>query len=367
MLKKKIITLTLALLMAVLIPAGAASAAYIGDMRSSDWAYPYVSYMVDNNIMPLEDDGNFYGDTLTTRGEFVLYLWRAAGCPAAVTTGSTAFSDVYTSDSYYDAVEWAVGHNITTGTSKTTFDPDLALNREQAFTFLWRALPYFGVSASTDWEYTLENFKDVSYVHEWASKPMSDLYYLGIVTGTDDGYLMPLQDVARSATAAILYRTMDLGGSLRTEADEPDNMATLYLLADGAEYQYELGYTGKLTPDKLMDGLTDLTGLNFAYTHFDQVGDELRVHWSDDASFMPYADIVYLNPYLDIDLYDDDMGSTMQFMLDSAWKTLSVNLDAPRIYFSDTSDDGLDFSDFIAWAIPGDEWYSGNFYDYYSN
>jgi hypothetical protein len=186
---------------------------------------------------------------------------------------------------------------------------------------------------------------------------------MGIVTGTNDGYLMPLQDVARAATATILYKTMALGDRIGSETLE--NQATLYLLINGEEYQYELGYSGELTSGKLMDGLTNLTGLTFSYTHFDQAGDELRIHWASDASFYMGSDVAYLNPDLEIDLYDVD--STMQFMLDSAWKTLSVNLDIPRIYFSDVSDEGLDLSGSTNWSIPGDEWYSGNFYEYYLN
>lgn len=359
MLKKKIT----ALLLAGLLLVGTASAANIGDMPDSHWAYPYVSYMVDNDIMPMESDGNFYGDTLTTRGEFVLYLWRALGCPMAITTGYPTFTDVATSDTYYEAVEWAVNHEVTTGSSETTFDPNLALTREQAFTFLWRALPFFGVEVSSDWGNTIRGFNDISNVSNWARTPMSDLYHLGIVTGDDNNYLMPLQDVARSATAAILYRTMALDTGMTSES--PENQATLYLLINGETQQYELGYSGELTPDKLMDGLTNLTGMKFSYTHFDQVGDELRIHWASDASFYPDSDVACLNPALGSDF--NDVDSTVQFMLDSVWKTMSVNLDIPRIYFSNVSNDGLSLSGFMNWDIPGDEWYSGNFSDYYYN
>lgn len=356
MLKKKVIALLLAggLLM------GAASAVSIGDLSENDWAYPYVSYMLDNGIMSLESDGNFYGDSMTTRGEFILYLWRALGCPVAVTDGKSTFNDVAVTDNCYDAVEWAVGHDVTSGTSPTTFQPDWVLTREQAFTFLWRALPYFGVAVPSLQEDQLGSFQDGGDVSDWAREPMNDLYSLGIVSGTDDGYLMPLRDVVRSSTAAILYRTLNLQKGIEPE---PEHQATLYVIAYGQEQQYAMGYSGELTPEKLLDGLTNLTGLNFSYTHFDVVGDELRVHWASDASFMPAVADVTENPDLGIAFYDLD--STVECMLDSAWKTLSVNLDVPRIYFSDDGDGGLDLNEKMNWVIPGDEWYSGNFSDYY--
>ena len=35
-----------------------------------------------------------------------------------------AFTDVDAEDYFYDAVAWAVAHNVTFGTSDTTFSPD---------------------------------------------------------------------------------------------------------------------------------------------------------------------------------------------------------------------------------------------------
>ena len=68
------------LLTAVLATAVFASAATIKDVPAKNWAYPYVSKMVDMEIMQTHDGGYFYPDLPTSRGEFVLYLWRAMHC-----------------------------------------------------------------------------------------------------------------------------------------------------------------------------------------------------------------------------------------------------------------------------------------------
>ena len=39
---------------------------------------------------------------------------------------------------YYDAVLWALGEGITTGTSANRFSPDSVCTRAQIVTFLWR-------------------------------------------------------------------------------------------------------------------------------------------------------------------------------------------------------------------------------------
>ena len=72
------------------------------------------------------------------RAQFVTFLWRAAGSPDA--DGTNPFTDVKEGDFYYDAVLWAVERGITTGTDKDTFNPMGVTNRAQAVTFLWRYL-----------------------------------------------------------------------------------------------------------------------------------------------------------------------------------------------------------------------------------
>ena len=99
------------LLTAVLATAVFASAATIKDVPAKNWAYPYVSKMVDIDIMQTHDGGYFYPDLPTSRGEFVLYLWRAMDAPAiGVDAG---FTDVSWDDPWSGAVNWAVGAGIT--------------------------------------------------------------------------------------------------------------------------------------------------------------------------------------------------------------------------------------------------------------
>ncbi len=72
-----------------------------------------------------------------TRGDFVTYLWKAAGSPRAGVSGQ--FTDVSANAAYAQAVAWAVGQGLTTGTSDNTFSPDMTCTRGQIVTFLHRA------------------------------------------------------------------------------------------------------------------------------------------------------------------------------------------------------------------------------------
>ena len=81
----------------------------------------------------------FEPDRICTRAHVVTFLWRANGCPNPSNLTSS-FKDVDdTSKYYYKAVLWANEQGITTGYSDGTFRPDDECTRGQVVTFLWRA------------------------------------------------------------------------------------------------------------------------------------------------------------------------------------------------------------------------------------
>ena len=99
-----------------------------------------------------------------TRAQAVTFLWRAAGSPAAKSK-VMPFTDVPSGSYYYDAVLWAMEQGITKGTSDTAFSPDATCTRAQIVTFLWRANGSPAVSGNSA-------FTDVA----------ADAYYAAAVT-----------------------------------------------------------------------------------------------------------------------------------------------------------------------------------------
>ena len=108
------------------------------DVTTSDYYYDAVLWAVDNGVTNGTSATTFSPNMAASRAQMVTFLWRAHGAPKA--TGTNPFTDVSTSDYYYDAVLWAVANGVTNGTSDTTFSPDMAVTRAQAVTFQWRAL-----------------------------------------------------------------------------------------------------------------------------------------------------------------------------------------------------------------------------------
>ena len=94
------------------------------DVASTDWFYDGVKYVSDREIMTGVDEGIFAPQSNTTRAQLVTMLYRLAGSPDLPEEGlDYPFSDVDASSWYGPAVYWARANGIVTGTSDTTFTP----------------------------------------------------------------------------------------------------------------------------------------------------------------------------------------------------------------------------------------------------
>ena len=168
------------------------------DVYESDYYYDAVLWAVANGVTNGTSATTFGPNVTVTRAQMVTFLWRAHGSPEA--TGANPFTDVGTSDYYYDAVLWAVANGVTTGTSATTFSPDAPVTRAQAVTFQWRAAGSPVVSGSS--------FDDVA----------ADAYYVnavtwavanGITNGTGGNNFSPDAAVSRAQAVTFLYREQE--------------------------------------------------------------------------------------------------------------------------------------------------------------
>ena len=90
---------------------------------------------MENGITSGTSANTFSPNGTVTRAQTVTFLYRAAGSPAA---SGSSFTDVPSNAYYAAAVRWAVSHNITSGTSSSTFSPNGFCTRGQIVTFLYR-------------------------------------------------------------------------------------------------------------------------------------------------------------------------------------------------------------------------------------
>ena len=112
-----------------------AAANPFSDVKSTDYFYDAAIWASEKGMV----SGNkFEANTPCTRSSTVKYLWQNAGSPDV--SASDSFSDVPSGSDYAKAVAWAVQNNVTSGTSAKSFSPSVICDRGQIVTFLNRAI-----------------------------------------------------------------------------------------------------------------------------------------------------------------------------------------------------------------------------------
>lgn len=169
------------------------------DVIPGTFYYDAVMWAVKNNITKGTGASTFSPGDVCTRFQIVTFLWRACGCPTAATAAS--FSDVSPSDSFYEAVRWAVERGITKGTGGSSFSPYATCTRAQIVTFLYRAAGSPTVSSGI-------RFFDVA-PNAFCRDAVAWATERGITKGTSDTTFSPDAACTRAEVVTLLYRTLN--------------------------------------------------------------------------------------------------------------------------------------------------------------
>ena len=168
-----------------------------GDVAPASYCYDAVQWAVGQGIASGTTENTFSPQEPCTAAQAVTFLWRAAGSPAP-SSDAMPFRDVDASAYYADAVRWAAERDVSLGTTADTFSPDRTVSRSQFITLFYRA---FGEGGST-----LENpFRDVdqeAYYRDavaWANAR-------SITRGTSPVTFGPAEPCTRGQVVTFLYR-----------------------------------------------------------------------------------------------------------------------------------------------------------------
>lgn len=166
--------------------------------RTCSWAANAVDFMNEYGLVKGTGTSTFGWKGSMTRGDFVLILYRNAGSPSVYGV-SNPFTDVKSTDYYYEAVLWAYRNNVVNGTSTTTFGPKGKITREQIASILWRLADKPVYSAS------LRSYTDYASVSDYAYDAMSWAVGSGYVKGSG-AKLSPKNNATRAEVAVMLHR-----------------------------------------------------------------------------------------------------------------------------------------------------------------
>lgn len=174
------------------------------DVAEDHWYHEAVHYVYERGMMTGTSPTTFSPDMVTTRGMIVTILHRLEGSPLAETAN---FSDVPRSEYYASAVDWAQSTGIVSGyggNETGTFGPENSITREQLATILYRYAEKTGADTAPRGD--LSGFSDAGDISDYARDSMAWAVGVGLVSGMGDGTIAPAGSATRAQVATILTR-----------------------------------------------------------------------------------------------------------------------------------------------------------------
>ena len=169
------------------------------DVSNHHWALPYISQLLDQDIMYIYRDGNFYPNTPITRGEFAYSLAKSLNLTPSITTDLIDITN-HPAEGYISAL---VKEGIITGYPDKTFRPQKKVTRAEIITMLARSLNL----EDEQKRIVLDNkfYNDVTGDH-WAQDLISLATRIEIIDGYPDGSFKPNNYVTRAESAKLLVK-----------------------------------------------------------------------------------------------------------------------------------------------------------------
>lgn len=243
----------------------------------------------------------------------------ASGAVVGQTEAATKFSDVKTSDWYYNSVQKLVQFNLISGYGDSTFKPHQVITRGQAATVLARALQLDLTNV------TNPNFKDVPATHSNYTA-IAALTELGIFEKS--AYFNPNSQLTRAQMSKILVKAFDLkatGDRTFTDVKATDwsypyistmgalniTTTTAFKPQDSVSRAHLAAFIARIVDHKRSDDTYDIWDNwdNWETTIYvaDNVANEQLEEYVEDNNFIDYTEDDWsIDDEDDWDLEDDD-------------------------------------------------------------
>lgn len=162
-----------------------AKALYFDESKlDTHWAYPAISFALEQGFMSKNQYGEFTPNFPLTRGMFVTALGRLAGGTAEEVVPS-GFTDIPIDHYAAPYVTWAKETGIMNGVSADTFGVNSPLTRQQMAAALARYARYQGAQPGA---FDLNTYSDSASIAAWAREDVADCSALGLLNGSDGAF-----------------------------------------------------------------------------------------------------------------------------------------------------------------------------------
>ena len=194
MMRKKIMSCFLVVMMLCAILPTALAATTFSDVPDGKWFSEGVRYCADKGYVKGYPDGSFKPNNNITRAEMAVIMNNVLGLKEAATN---TFNDVPNGKWFTEPVLKCVKAGVISGYGNGKFGPNDNVTREMAAVILAKALK---VRPSPSPSY----FEDESNISNWAKGPVAMMRNKGLVSGMGENRFVPKGKVTRGQVCTIL-------------------------------------------------------------------------------------------------------------------------------------------------------------------
>ena len=176
------------------------------DVDTSYWGYSAIKYMYDRKYISGTTSTTFSPEMKLTRGMLVTILHNMEGKPYV--SGTTKFPDVQNSkEYYYNAVKWASANNLVSGYSSGKNKGKFGPDDNITREQLAVILWKYSKYKGTYKDKTADysKFSDSKNISDFAKKGMNWAVGAGVITGSN-GKLSPQGNATRTEAVSMIYK-----------------------------------------------------------------------------------------------------------------------------------------------------------------
>ena len=171
--------------------------------EGDDWFYDAVAYVYENGIMAGTSATTFEPTMELNRAQAAQLFYNLEGKPTV--TGDSTFTDVTSGHWAVDAITWAAQNDIVAGIGGGLYDLDSNVTREQFAVMLYKYARFKGYDLTATGDLT--QFPDMDAISGWAETALSWANGNGLINGHEDtGLIDPAGTTTRAQAASILMR-----------------------------------------------------------------------------------------------------------------------------------------------------------------
>lgn len=171
------------------------------DVKSGAWYYDAVKYVYENGLMAGTSDTTFDPEMKLNRAMAAQILYNLEGKPAV--TEAATFTDAAAAGEWaLDAIAWAQQTGVVAGMGDNLFAPDAQVTREQFAQMMYNYAKYKGYDLTATGDLT--QFSDSSKLQSWAVTAMKWANGNGLINGFEDDTIQPAGTTIRGQAASII-------------------------------------------------------------------------------------------------------------------------------------------------------------------